>query len=399
MQGMMTMHKKVIYMLTIAVFFAATSELVIAGILNVLADELNVSVALAGQLITVYSLAFAIGTPIVTALTIRMKRKRLLLSAMLAFIIGSLVSFVDAGFAPLLAGRVLLGVSSGVLLVAAFGAAAKIAPPEKIGSAIGTIILGFSSALILGVPLGIALTNLFSWRIIFLILGAGSAVILYGMSRWLPEIEGDAHVSFRKQIGVLSNPVIVFMLLFVLLREAGNNTMFSYISTFLATIMHRSASEIGLIMLTIGIAGAIGSRVGGMAVDKWGSVPVIVAGAIMNISALMLIPTAIHSFPLSIGLMSLWILSMFVMGPTIQAFFIEKAPQSSGLVISLNISVTQVGLAAGAGIGGMAVSYNETVLYNPWVASALLSLALAAAIVSIRRGRVAVGRLVKSGRA
>jgi len=306
------MNKKVIYLLTIAVFFAATSELVIAGILNVLADELNVSVALAGQLITVYSLAFAIGTPIVTALTIRMKRKKLLLSAMLVFIVGSLVSLVDAGFALLLAGRVLLGVSSGVLLVAAFGAAAKIAPPEKIGSAIGTIILGFSSALILGVPLGIALTNLFSWRIIFLILAVGSAVIVYGMSRWLPEIEGDAHVPFRKQIGVVSNPVIV---------------------------------------------------------------------------ALMLIPTAIPSFPLSIGLMSLWILSMFVMGPTIQAFFIEKAPQSSGLVISLNISVTQVGLAAGAGIGGMAVSYNETVLYNPWVAGALVLLALAAAVVSIWSGK------------
>jgi len=313
------MNKKVIYLLTIAVFFAATSELVIAGILNVLADELNVSVALAGQLITVYSLAFAIGTPIVTALTIRMKRKKLLLSAMLVFIVGSLVSLVDAGFALLLAGRVLLGVSSGVLLVAAFGAAAKIAPPEKIGSAIGTIILGFSSALILGVPLGIALTNLFSWRIIFLILAVGSAVIVYGMSRWLPEIEGDAHVPFRKQIGVVSNPVIV--------------------------------------------------------------------GAIVNISALMLIPTAIPSFPLSIGLMSLWILSMFVMGPTIQAFFIEKAPQSSGLVISLNISVTQVGLAAGAGIGGMAVSYNETVLYNPWVAGALVLLALAAAVVSIWSGK------------
>ena len=73
------MNRLVIYVLTIAVFFTATSELVVAGILNVLADQMQISVALAGQLITAYSLAFAIGTPIVVSLTARMGRKKLLL--------------------------------------------------------------------------------------------------------------------------------------------------------------------------------------------------------------------------------------------------------------------------------------------------------------------------------
>ncbi|MFC0328648.1 MFS transporter [Paenibacillus sepulcri] len=381
------MNRIVIYILMIAVFFTATSELVVAGILNVLAEEMHISVALAGQLITAYSLAFAIGTPVIVSLTARMGRKKLLLIALSVFIIGNLVSFASSGFILLMAARMILGMSSGVLMVAAFSAAAKMVPPEKIGSAIGTIILGFSSAMILGVPVGIALTAMFSWQTIFLFLAAGSLFILIGMALLLPEIEGDAPVAFKQQFAVLANPVILSALLLVLFREIGNSVMFTYVTSYLGTILQRSASDIGFIMLTFGIAGALGSRLGGSAIDKWGSVRIIVISLTGHVLTLALLPLAVHSFPLAMMLLSLWVMSMFIMGPATQTYFIEKAPQSANLIISLNTSVTQVGLAAGAGVGGMAVTLNSTVLYNPWVASIALLLSFAAAAVSIRKSR------------
>ncbi|GGD53966.1 putative MFS-type transporter YbcL [Paenibacillus nasutitermitis] len=382
----MTVNRISIYILTIAVFFTATSELVVAGILNVLAEQLQVSIALAGQLITVYSLAFAIGTPIIVSLTARMERKKLLLLAMLVFIIGNVIAFISTSFTPLIASRILLGASSGVLLVAAFSAAVKLVPPEKIGSALGTIVLGFSSAMILGVPVGIALTNMFSWRVIFIFLAAGSLIILIAMALMLPEIQGDAPVPFGRQFTVLANPVILFALVLVLFREVGNSVMFTYLTSFLGTILHRSLSDIGFIMLAFGIAGALGSRVGGSAVDKWGTLRVIVISMTIHVVTLVMLPLTIHSFPLAIALLSLWVMSMFVMGPATQTYFIEKAPQSANLVISLNTSVTQIGLAAGAGLGGMAVTWNATVFYNPWIASAALFLAFMAAVVSFRYG-------------
>jgi MFS transporter, DHA1 family, putative efflux transporter len=381
------MNRIVIYILSIAVFFTATSELVIAGILNVLADQMHVSIALAGQLITVYSLAFAIGTPVVVSLTARMGRKKVLLLAMLLFIIGNLVSLVSSSFTLLIVSRIILGVSAGVFLVAAFSAAAKMVPPEKIGSTMGTIILGFSSALILGVPIGILLTNMFGWQMIFLFLAAGSLIILIGIAFLLPEIDGDAPVPFNRQFTVFANPIILSALLLVLFREAGNSVMFTYLTSFLVTILHRSASDIGFIMLAFGIAGAIGSRLGGSAVDKWGSVRMIVISMIVHVVTLAMLPLAIHSFAFAIALLFLWVISMFLMGPATQTYFIEKAPQSSNLIISLNTSVTQVGLAIGAAVGGMAVTLNATVMYNPWVASAAQILAFTAAIVSIQMSR------------
>lgn len=381
------MNRLVIYLLMIAVFFTATSELVIAGILNVLAEQMHISVSLAGQLITAYSLAFAIGTPIIIATTAKWPRKKLLLTAMAVFIGGNFLSIAGTGFVLLMAARMLLGVSSGVFIVAAFSAAAKMVPVEKIGSAMGTIILGFSSAMILGVPLGVALTNMYNWQMIFMFLGAGGIVILIGLALLLPQIEGDAPAPFRQQLAVLANPVIFFALLLVLFREAGNSVMFTYIASFLGDILHRSTTEIGLMMLLFGLAGAVGSRIGGSAVDKWGSAKLIMIGVMIHVIALLLLPLAVHSFPVAITLLSLWIMSMFTLGPATQTYFIERAPQSSNLIISLNISVTQVGIAAGASVGGLVVNWQETVLYNPLAAGIVLILALASAAVSIRKSR------------
>jgi len=382
------MNRMVIYLLATAVFFTATSELVVAGILPILAEQLHISVAWAGQLITVYSLSFAIGTPIVISLTARMKRKMLMLLAMLVFMIGSLVTLIAPSFAFLVISRIILGVSSGVLIVAAFSAAAKLVPPERIGSAIGTIILGFSVSMIVGVPIGIALTEMFGWQMIFVFLAAGSLLILIGMAVLLPEMEGDAQVPFGMQIAALTKPVIFVALLFVLLRETGTSIMYTYLSSFLDSVLHRSSAEIGFMMLAIGLAGAVGSRLGGLAVDKWRSARVIVASVIVQTSALALLPLAVHSFSYAIILLAVWALSMFVLGPATQTYFIEKAPQSSNLIISLNLSITQIGLATGAAAGGMAVTMNATVLYNPWVAAFALLLSFAAIFVSIRRSKM-----------
>lgn len=70
------MNRLYIYLLTLGVFLTATSELIVSSVLSEIAGDMNVSVGAAGQLITAYSLAFAIGTPVLISLTSRLGRKR-----------------------------------------------------------------------------------------------------------------------------------------------------------------------------------------------------------------------------------------------------------------------------------------------------------------------------------
>lgn len=65
------MNRFIIYLLALGAFLVGTAELIVAGVLNVIAQDLDISIALAGQLITAFSLSFAIGTPIVITLTSR----------------------------------------------------------------------------------------------------------------------------------------------------------------------------------------------------------------------------------------------------------------------------------------------------------------------------------------
>ncbi|UUZ85740.1 MFS transporter [Paenibacillus sp. P26] len=264
------MNRLTVYVLALGVFLTATSELVISGILPVIAHDLNISIAIAGQLITAYSLAFAIGTPIMVSLTSRMGRRKVLTGSLAVFILGRLVAFLSSNISILMFSRVILGVSAGVYLVVAFGAASKLVPAEKLGRAVGTIVLGFSTAMILGVPIGIVLSGWLGWQSIFLSLGLLSLPVTAVIFRLLPEMEGDAPVPFRQQFKVLGSMVIVSGLLLTFFRESGNSVLFTYLTAFIKDVFHLEASDISIIMLLFGILGAFGSRLGGYGVDRWG---------------------------------------------------------------------------------------------------------------------------------
>lgn len=386
-KGMNRMNRLSIYVLALGVFLTATSELVVSGILHTIATDLNTSIALAGQLVTAYSIAFAIGTPLIVSLTSRMGRRKVLVGALAVFILGCIACSSSSDISVLLISRMILGASSGVYLVVAFSAAAKLVPTEKLGSAIGTIILGFSSAMILGVPIGMTITNWLNWHAIFIILGLFSLVVTFVIIRLLPEIEGDEPVSFKQQFKVLGSVVIVSGLILTFFRESGNSILFTYLTPFITDVLHMKASAISIVMLVFGIFGTIGSRLGGYGVDRWGASRIITGSMIIHVAALALLPLFSGSLMIGLVLIALMISSMFVAGPAIQTYFIQQAPQSSNLVLSLNTSIIHLGLASGAGVGGVVINATSTTLYNPWVAGFIVTLGLAAALISFSLGK------------
>lgn len=376
------MNNITIYILALGAFLTGTAELVVAGILHIIADDLGISIAFAGQLITAYSLAFAIGTPILMALTFRMGRKNLLVYSLIIFIIGCLISFLSLQYSILMISRLIMGVSAGVFTVVALSSVAKLVPSERTGSAIGTIVLGVSAAMVLGVPLGVAITNWAGWQIIFALLGAVSLLIMLVMIRLLPQIEGDAPVSFKQQFVVLGNLVIVSSLLISFFLSTSHAIMYSYIAPFFKTILYMDTSNISMMMFVLGVFGVIGSRLGGFGVDKWGTAQMISIGLAIHALFLALIPVFSAWIIFGLVLITVWVFSMFMTVPAIQTYFIQQAPQSTNLVLGLNTSILHLGVAIGAGIGGFVIDSTATVLYNPWVASSFGALSLLIAIIT-----------------
>ncbi|QRG69301.1 MFS transporter [Brevibacillus choshinensis] len=372
------MNCTILYLLTIGVFLTATSELIVGGILPIIADDLQLSVALAGQLITAFSLAYAIGTPIVVTLTSRMERKKLLIGSLLAFIFGCLFALWCSQFLVLIGSRILTGVSAGVFLVVSFSTVSRLVAPDKIGSAIGTLILGFSTAIVLGIPLGITLSGWMNWKLTFLLLAIAGFFLLLGLFRFLPRMEGSPPVSFKRQLQLLTHPILLLTFLFTYFRESGISILNSYVTPYLVEILHFGVSQTSVIMFIFGLFGIAGSRIGGHATDKWGSKRIIVFSMLVLVLALTLLPLVTVTPVVAIALLALMMGGLFFLSPAVQTSLIQLSPPSAELLLSVNTSFIQLGLASGAAIGGVLIHSTSTVAYNPW--GSALSLVIGASL-------------------
>ncbi|RUS45052.1 MFS transporter [Cohnella sp. AR92] len=378
------MNRFSVYLLAFGAFFTATSEIVVGGILTIIAEDLDVSVSLAGQLISTFSLAFAIGTPIVVALTSRLSRKNVLVGSLLVFALGNVVALFSHTFGMLIASRVVLGTSSGVYAVVAIASLAKLVPPERTGRAIGTIALAFSLSMVLGVPLGISISGWWDWQAVFVLLGAAAIPVAYLLRRLLPEIAGDEPIPFKRQLAALGHPILLTAFVLSFLWSTGNSIIYSYMAPFLQSVLSLNTGEVGAMLLALGIFGMLGSRLGGTGVDRLGTTRMLVLSLALHIAALALLPLLQGSTVLALIVITLWALSMFMSAPAINTYFIQLDPRKAQIVLGLNLSFTHLGLAAGAGAGGLMIDLSATPLYNPWLASSLGLIGMGVAWYSFR---------------
>lgn len=371
-----------IYMLAIVSFLVGTSEFIIAGILDKVAKDVGVPVSAAGQLITVFSLAYAFGTPVLMALTARLERRKLLLYSMGVFVLGNIVAVALPGFEFLIGSRIILALSTGVFVVTALTVASKLAPPEKQGSAIATLVMGFSTALIIGVPLGRVVAAIYNWKAIFGGIGALGILAMLVIYFSIPQTDGEEPVPLRKQLALLKQPKIALALSVTFFWIGGYSIAYTYISPFLLTITGMSEQGVSAGLFAFGIASLIGSKLGGYSTDKYGVSRTLIGGMLLHAVTLVLLSLAAHSPAVVFPLLMLWAFSAWSSGPTQQYNLMTLAPEASGIMLSLNTSVLQFAMAAGAGIGGVVVQQASLSAIS-WIGAAGVAVAAGTAALSL----------------
>jgi DHA1 family putative efflux transporter-like MFS transporter len=376
-----------IYLLAVVSFLVGTSEFMIAGILDMVAEDVGVSVAAAGQLMTVFSLAYGFGTPFLMAATARMERRKLLIVSLTAFVVGNAMTVVLPGFALLVVSRIVLALSVGVFVVTSMTVASNIAPPERKGSAIATLVMGFSVALIVGVPLGRVVASAYDWRMTFAGIGVLTLLAIAAVALALPRTGGEQPVPLRQQLALLRQPKIVVALAVTFFWIGGYSIAYTYISPFLLQVTGMSEQWVSAGLFTFGIASLIGSKLGGFGTDRWGVPRTLIGGMTLHAVALLLLAMA-APFPAAVfPLLMVWAFAAWSTGPTQQYNLLSLAPEASGIMLSLNSSVLQLGMAAGAGIGGVVVEGTSSLASVTWIGAATVAVAVLTASVSLGLNR------------
>ncbi|GGG61542.1 MFS transporter [Paenibacillus radicis (ex Gao et al. 2016)] len=373
-----------IYLLAVISFLVGTSEFIIAGILDRVAADLNVSVSAAGQLITVFSIAYAFGTPFLIAFTSRMERRKLLLYSLAIFAVANGIAAVLSGFEFLIISRIILALSAGVFVVTSLTVVSSLAPPEKQGSAIATVVMGFSAALIVGVPLGRVIASVYDWKMIFGGIGVLGLLSMLLIAFFIPKMNGEEPVPLRNQLKLFKEPRITAALIVTFFWIGGYSIAYTYISPFLLEVTGMSEQGVSIGLFAFGIASLFGSKLGGFSTDRWGAPRTLIGGMSLHIIALLLLAAAGQSAALMFPLLMLWAFSAWSSGPTQQYNLISLAPGATGIMLSLNSSVLQLGMAAGAGLGGIIVEQGSLHAVS-WIGAVGVAVAVSITTIAYRR--------------
>ncbi|MFU1797157.1 MFS transporter [Paenibacillus azoreducens] len=346
-----------VYVLALISFLVGTSEYIISGILDRIAETLGISVAAAGQLITVFSLAYAIGTPFLMALTAKLDRRKLLLYSLGLFIAANLLTFILPGFGLFIAARIIMALGAGMVVVTALSIAAKIAPPGKQASSIATVTMGFTASLIIGVPLGRMVSTAFGWKAVFLAIAIVGVLAMLVIAAVIPRMQGDKPVPLIKQFALLKKPQVLVALAITFFWLGGYSLAYTYISPFLLEVTHLNDSLLSTALFVFGIASLVGSKVGGYSADKRGIMFTLVSGMLLHVISLILLSLAGQSVIAVFAILILWSFAAWSSGPTQQFNLVSLVPESSGVMLSLNQSTMQLSMAVGAGVGGLIVNH------------------------------------------
>ena len=313
-----------VYILAIAAFVVGTVELIIGGTLDLVANDLGVSISAAGQLITIFSVVFALSGPVLLAVTGKFERKTLYVGALSIFLIGNIISAFSVNYGMLMFSRVICAASGSLIIALSVTLASSVVEPHFRARAIGIIFMGISGSLVLGVPLGLVLGNAYGWRAPFVLISVLTVMAIACISLFLTKVPPTSVLSIKEQLATLKdkNCKCTVNIIFVL---TGHLTLYAYLTPFLKDVMHVEANWISVFYFIFGIAAVIGGGFGGWLADKWGSKKSIISIIIVFACAIFILPLMTFSFPLFIIMMGLWSMLSWAISPAQQNYLIEIA--------------------------------------------------------------------------
>lgn len=374
---------KRVYLLTTVSFVVGMVELIIGGILDLVANDLNVTIGHAGLLITIFSLTFAIAAPILLIFTEKVERKKLMLVSLFIFLLSNILAIISINFFMLFTSRILSALSGSLLSVLCMTIAPTIVSKNHTGKAIGLVIMGTSASIVLGLPIGLSLGNLFGWRAPFMLIALLTLLSMLGVQKFLGHINAQPAVSIMTQIRTLKNRKILFAQLTMFFYLTGHLTVYAFLTPFVKDILGLSSTWTMIVYFIFGIAAVTGGGLGGNLSDKFGAKHIMISVISIFAITLFILPLSPKWLPLFFILLIIWGMMSWSITPALQTYLIKITPETSAIQQSINNSALHFGIAFGSFIGSIIVE-RSGVIYTPIAGGIFLLIALLAATISIK---------------
>lgn len=337
--------------LGIGAFAIGTDMFVVAGVLGGLTGDLGVTVGAAGLTVTVFALAYASGTALLSALFGARCLRQVLIGSLALLGLFNVMAAVASTLPALLAARVLGALAASVYVPAAGAAAVAAVPASQRGRALSVILGGTSSAVVLGAPLGVLLAAMLSWRAAFGLVAVLAAGTVVGLLLGGVGFDPLTRSTLRQRLCPMRSPAIVGALGVTFLVMTASNSTYTY----LALLLGPAAGPVGLFIGAFGLGGMAGTWWGGTTADRRGSRQVVLLVMTALTAGFAVLPLVATTVAGALMVAAGWGIAAWGFVPAQQHRLIELGSGPVPLLLALNSSAIHLGFAAGALLGGLVI--------------------------------------------
>lgn len=383
-----------VFSLAMGVFGLLTAEYLPASLLTLMATDLGVSEALAGQAVTVTAVVALFAGLLVPGLTRGIDRRWVLLGFSTLMVASNLLVAVSSSFAVLLLMRILLGIALGGFWSMAAAVAMRLVPSALLPRALSIIFSGIAIGTVVAVPLGSYLGGLYGWRSAFFAAAAVGMVTLAFQSLTLPRLAPRRPARLRTVFDVLQRPGIAMGMFGCVLVHSGHFAMFTYVRPFLEGTTGIGSQGLSLMLLGFGVANFFGTLLAGRLLEHRPLATLVLMPALVGVAALALVLLP-PSLPGQAVLLAIWGLAFGGVPVAWSNWVASAVPDQAESAGGMVVASVQSAIAMGAAAGGAVFSLGGSA--GVFIAAGVLML-LAALLIALRV-RVPSVHVVNAGRA
>jgi predicted MFS family arabinose efflux permease len=343
------------------IFSASSQIMIIAPILPQLGIQLNIPEAVQGTLITAYALMVGIFALIMGPVSDRIGRRKILLYGTLAMTIALALHAVATGYTSMLIIRAIAGAAGGVLSGSAVSYIGDYFPYERRGWANGWVMSGAATGQIVGIPLGTILSEAIAFYAPFLLFSVTMAITFIFVWKLIPQPDVERNTTpigvrgaLRQYSTMLQRSDISAASLAYFVMFLSISMYVVYLPTWLTETFSIGAKDIATMFLIGGVANVITGPQAGKISDRIGRKRMILISCIGT--SLVMFSTTYLVLHFTVAYFLFFVIMMLVamrISP-FQALLSEiVAGNNRGTLMSLTVSLGQVGFGVGGAIAGM----------------------------------------------
>ncbi|KDE95198.1 MFS transporter [Staphylococcus capitis] len=342
---------KKILILALGMFSLGMDTYIVAGLIPEMSRSLNQSSTAIGQGVTIFTLVFAISAPLFSIFLAKINVKQTLIFALIIFIFANIMTSLAVNLPIYLLARAIAGLGAGIFSPMAVSTGSQLVENKNRGKALATVVGGLSIGTVIGVPLGIQISNLSSWRVTLLFIVLISTLTCVLIAIHFRAIFAPTPPSIKERFKLFIHPHIIRIMTVTVCAAIASLGLYTYLSKIVEH--YQSIYSLTTYLMLWGIGGLIGSFSIGFIIDMFKFTNLIVLSImILLLFSFILLPISIHTPIASCLPFLLWGAMGWATQAPQQHILIKNYKSYGETAVALNSSVNYLGSSIGSALCG-----------------------------------------------